>query len=87
MLQLDAGDVDKAVDDGVDGEARRRMNLKLAGYIATMGDDGINRDAETVGYLLVEQSLNNTDDDIFLAVGECLAIILPALEDHSGDIL
>ena len=82
MLQLDAGDVDEAVDDGVDGEARRGMNLKLAGYIATMGDDGINRDAEAVGYLLVLKSLHHTDDNVAFAFADNVAIVLTTLEDH-----
>ena len=82
VLQLDGGDVDQAIDDGIDGEACGRMNLQLAGDVAAMGDDGIYRDVETVGDFLVLQALNNTNDDVAFAVGQCLAIVLSAFEYH-----
>ena len=86
-LQLDAGDVDEAVDDGVDGEAGGGMDLELAGDVAAVGDDGVDGDAEAVGYLFVEEPLHDADDDFALAVGEGFAGVLSALEDHVGDVL
>ena len=70
VLQLDGGDVDQAIDDGIDGEACGRMNLQLAGDVAAMGDDGIHRDAEAVGNFLVLQALHDTDDDFTFAIGQ-----------------
>ena len=81
-LEFNAGDVDEAIDDGVDGETCRGMDLQLSGDVAAMGDDGIYRDVETVGDFLVLQALNNTNDDVAFAVGQCLAIVLSAFEYH-----
>ena len=63
------------------------MNLEFAGDVTAMGDDGVEGDAEAVGNLLVEQPLHDTNDDFLLSVGECLAVVLPTLEDHLGDVL
>ena len=63
------------------------MDLEFAGDVTAMGDDGVEGDAEAVGNLFVEQPLHDTNDDFLLSVGECLAVVLPTLEDHLGDVL
>ena len=67
---LDRRDVHQSVNDGVDGEACRTVNLQLAGNIAAVGDDGIGGDAEVIGNFLVRHALHERDDDILLTVGE-----------------
>ena len=62
------------------------MDLEFAGDVATMGDDGVEGDAEAVGNLFVEQSLHDANDDFLLPVGKCLTVVLPTLEDHLGDV-
>lgn len=41
-LELDVGDVDDFVDDGVDGEAGGGMDFQFAGDVAAVGDDGVD---------------------------------------------
>ena len=47
------------------------MNLQLAGYVAAMSDDGVDRNAEVVGNLLVRHALHNRHHHVLLPVGEC----------------
>ena len=58
MSELDAGDINQAVDDGIDGQASGGMDLELAGDVAAMGDDGVNGDTQMVGNFLVRHALN-----------------------------
>ena len=67
-LQLDAGNVYQAIDDGVDGEAGGTVNLQFAGDVAAVGDDGVDGDAEVVGNLLVRHALHQGDNHILFAV-------------------
>ena len=63
------------------------MDLELTGDVASMRDDGVDRQAQTVGNLLVLQSLYHSDDDVTLSVAECLAIVLSAFEYHGCYVL
>ena len=85
-LQFHGGDINEAVDDCVDGEAGRRVDLQLAGDVAAMGDDGVDRDEQAVGNLFVLQPLHHADDDILLAVAERIAVVLSTLEHHRRDV-
>ena len=58
------------IDDGVDGESGRTMDLQFSGDIPSVGDDGVGGNAQMVGNLLVGHSLYQADDDILLAVAE-----------------
>ena len=51
--EADVFDVDEAVDDGEDGEAGLRVDLKAVGDVAAVGGDSVYRDAEGVGNLFV----------------------------------
>ena len=84
-LQLDAGNVYQAIDDGVDGEAGGTVNLQFAGDVAAVGDDGVDGDAEVVGNLLVGHSLDKGNDDVALAVAEGISV-LRGTEHHAADI-
>ena len=84
--ELDGGDVDEFVDNGVDGEPGGGVDLQLAGDVAPVGDDGVDGDAEPFGYLLVLQALDDADDDLLLALAERLAVVLSASEDHLRDV-
>ena len=85
-LQLDGGDVYQVVDDGIDGEARRGVDLELSCDVSPVCDDGVDGDAEVVGDFLIGHSLHHADDDILLAVAQCLR---PRwrLVDHIGDFV
>ena len=50
-----------------------------------MGNDGIGRDAQVVGNLLVCHSLDDSDDHVALAVGKGLAIV-GILTQHRRDL-
>ena len=86
VLESDGRDIHKVVDNGVDGEAGGRVDLEFAGDVATMGNDGIDGDAEMVGNLFVRHALHQSDNYIFLAVGKGLVAVHAVFEHHVGDI-
>ena len=43
-LQFHGVDVDKAIDDGIDGQSCWAVNLELLCNVAAVGDDGVDRD-------------------------------------------
>ena len=63
------------------------MYLQFACYVAAMGDDGVDGYEETVGNLLVLESLYDAYDDIALSVAERFAALLRVLEHHLRDVL
>ncbi len=50
---LDLADVYKFIDDGINGEPGRGVYIQFAGDVPTMGGDGMDRDEQAVGNLLV----------------------------------
>ena len=84
---LDDGiDVYEIVDDGIDGQAGQTVDLEFAGYVAAMGDDCVDRDAEMGGYLLVAHALDQRNNDFFFAFRERLGAVFAFLEDHVADV-
>ena len=73
------------IDDGIDGESGRTMDLQFPGDIPPVCDDGIGGNAQMVGNLLVGHSLHQTDDDILLTVAEGIGIV-GILIDHARDL-
>ena len=71
------------VDNGIDGQACRRMDLQLLGDIAAVGDDRVGGDAQMVGYLLVGHSLHQRHDDITLTLAQ--RVVLTLVFHHAGD--
>lgn len=49
-----------------------------------MGDDGVDRDMETVCYLLVEHAFGDADQNLFLAGGQFLAVLGPGIAGILG---
>ena len=56
-LQLDGGDINKIIDNGIDGKTCRTLYLQFSGDIAAMSDHSIHGDSEVVGYLFVRHAL------------------------------
>ena len=50
-----------------------------------MRDDGVGRDEEVVGYLLVCHTLHYTDDNILLTLGQFF-LTVAAMADHCGNL-
>lgn len=70
LQTLDVFQVDEFVDDGVDCKASGGVDLQLAGYITAVGGDGMHREVQCLGYLLVGHSFSYADDDLLLARAE-----------------
>ena len=51
------------------------MNLQFPRYVAAMGYDGVHRDAEVIGNLLVAHALHQTHDNILLTLSESLRTV------------
>ena len=64
------------MEDGVDGEAGGRVYLQLGGYVAAMGGDGVYRQEQPVGYLLVGKAFGYKADDLLLAVADQVALLV-----------
>lgn len=73
-LQFHRREVDQLVDDGVDGEAGGRMDLQLAGDVAAVCDDRVERDVEMVGNHLVAHPIDDAHHHVALAVAEHIAV-------------
>ena len=73
------------VDDGVDGESSRTVNLQFPCNVAPMGDDGIDGNAEMVGDFLVGHSLDEADHHVLFAFAQRISVF-PALADHARDL-
>ena len=52
-LHINLGDGDELIDNGVNGDAGRGMDVELSRYVATMGGNGVDRETEAVGNLFV----------------------------------
>ena len=75
--------IDEVVCDGVNGEARKRVYLQFARNVATMRDDGVDGDEQVSRYLFVRHTLNETDDNLFLALRDGFRTF--CVPDHAGD--
>ncbi len=51
------------------------MNLKLSCYISSMRNHCINRDIEMISYLLIGHTLNQSYNDILLAITQLFVIL------------
>lgn len=71
-LHLDSRDVHQSVNNGVDSESRRAVNLQLAGDITAVSDDSVDGYAEMVSYFLVRHALHKSNDDVLLTIGQSL---------------
>ena len=58
-LKFYVGYVDEVIDDCIDGETCRRMDLQLSRYVASVGYNGVDRDEEVVGYFLIAHALHH----------------------------
>ena len=70
QLLPDVAQFDQFVDNGVDGEAGRGVDLQLAGNVAAVGDDGVDAEEELFGNGFVGHSLYDAGDDLFLALAQ-----------------
>jgi len=52
------------------------MNLQLLRDVAPVGDDGVDADAQVVGYLLVGHALHQGEEEGFLGVAGVLLLFL-----------
>ena len=48
-------DIYKLVDNSIDRESARAMNLELLGNITPVGNYGVNRDRELSGYFFIRK--------------------------------
>ena len=62
-------DVHISVHDSIDGERRDAPHAKLLHDIFPVGNDRGKTDVEAVGYLLVNQTLHNQSEHLYLTVG------------------
>src|SRR5574344_682856 len=51
------------------------MYLQFAYYVATMGDDGVDRDEKFIGNLLIRHALHKTDYYLFFSLRHSLSTI------------
>ena len=51
------------------------LDAGLAGDVLAVGDDGVDREVEAVGYLLVEHALGHADQNLFLTGGQFLPVL------------
>lgn len=70
LLQFDVLDADQFIDNCVDSEAGRGVDLQLGGDIAAVGGDRVHREAQVVGYLLAGHTLGYAADNLLFALGE-----------------
>ena len=63
------------------------MNLQFSGNVSSMGDDGVDRDAQLVGDFFILQALHNSNDDILFAFGDWFALLGVGVTNHGGDVL
>ena len=69
-------DIHQFVDDRVDSQTGRRVDIEFAGDVLAMGDNGVSRDKEHVCDLFVAQTTYHLYEHIFLAVGQFLGLLL-----------
>ena len=69
-LQPDVGYVDEVVHDGVYRQSGWSVYLQLAGYVALLCDDGVQRYEEVVGDFLVRHPLGHTYHNLLLPLGQ-----------------
>lgn len=61
------------------------MYLQFARNVASVGDYGVHRNAQMLGYLLVTHALYERHDDVFLAFAQCVGAFL-ILAYHAGNL-
>ena len=71
---LDLVDVDVAVHDGVDGKGADTLHAELLHDVLAVRNDCGETDVQTVGNLLVDESLHDERHDLNLAIREYLAL-------------
>lgn len=74
-LEFHCGNVNQIVHDGINCQARRRMNLKLSGDVSAMGNHRVDGDIKVIGNLLVGHSLNQSHYHIFSLSLNCSSLI------------
>ena len=61
------------------------MYLQFARNVASVGDYGVHRNTQMLGYLLVTHALYKRHDDVFLAFAQCVSAFL-ILAYHAGNL-
>ena len=61
---------DEVMGDGVDDEFGEGLRIELLHDVAAMGDDGVHRDTEMVGNLLVDQAFHQEGEHFLFALCE-----------------
>lgn len=81
-LEFHGRNVNQIVHDGINCQARRRMNLKFSGNVSTMGNHRVDGDIKVIGNLLVGHSLNQSHYHIFFSIAQ-LFIVHRSLINHA----
>ena len=84
-LEFHRGNVNQIVHDGINCQARRRMNLKLSGDVSAVGNHRVDGDIKVIGNLLVGHSLNQSHYHIFLSIAQ-LFIAHRSLVNHARNL-
>ena len=67
LLGMNFVDIYKLIDDGIDRESARAMDLKLLGNIASVGNYGVNRDGKLGRNFLVGKPLCHVSHYVFFS--------------------
>ncbi len=59
--------IDEIIGYSIESQTRKRVYLQLASDVASMGDDCMHRDEQSIGNLLIAHTHDKADDDLFLA--------------------
>ena len=84
-LEFHRGNVNQIVHDGINCQARRRMNLKLSGDVSAVGNHRVDGDIKVIGNLLVGHSLNQSHYHIFLSIAQ-LFVAHRGLVNHARNL-
>ena len=84
-LEFHCGNVNQIVHDGINCQARRRMNLKLSGDISAVSDYRVDRYKKMIRNLLIGHTLNQGYNHIFLTIAQLL-IAHRSLINHARNL-
>ena len=84
-LEFHRGNVNQIVHDGINCQARRRMNLKLSGDVSAVGNHRVDRYKKMIRNLLIGHALNQSHDHIFLSIAQ-LFIAHRSLVNHARNL-
>ena len=75
LLQLHRRDVNEVVNYRINGESCGTVYLQLTSYVAPVGDNGVDRDTQMIGYFLVSHSLHESHNHVLLALAKSLGTL------------